>query len=205
MTPPTANVIRCLRTALGDANGGPDDATLLRRFAQTRDPEAFELLVWRHAGLVLCVCRSRLHDHHAAEDASQAVFLALAKQAAADLAYEPNKPLPKIEGPFANAFHVSMLDGTAFAIEPEHDPKVLRIFIGMDDGLVSPGMKALAARLPVETDADRAELKKLTDRNEKLIAESEQLLKEHIELLRSRRRPPPTSRWSRSRPTACGS
>ena len=83
MTPPTANVIRSLRTALGDADGGPADATLLQRFAESRDPEAFELLVWRHAGMVLRVCRSRLHDHHAAEDASQAVFLALAKQAGA--------------------------------------------------------------------------------------------------------------------------
>jgi RNA polymerase sigma factor (sigma-70 family) len=83
MPPPTANVIRCLRSALGDAEGGPADAALLQRFAANRDAEAFELLVWRHAGMVLRVCRSRLHDHHAAEDASQAVFLALAKQAGA--------------------------------------------------------------------------------------------------------------------------
>lgn len=81
MTPPAANVIRCLRTAFGSTEGGPSDAALVQRFSESCDQEAFELLVWRHAGMVLRVCRSRLHDHHAAEDASQAVFLALAKQA----------------------------------------------------------------------------------------------------------------------------
>src|SRR5580658_7177354 len=81
MTQPTANVIHRLRSALGsDADGLPDSA-LLSRFAIGRDESAFELLVWRHAGMVLRVCRSILRDHHAAEDASQAVFLALARQA----------------------------------------------------------------------------------------------------------------------------
>jgi hypothetical protein len=38
-------------------------------------------LVWRHSRLVFRACRSILRDHHAAEDATQAVFLALARQA----------------------------------------------------------------------------------------------------------------------------
>ncbi len=59
----------------------PTDAELLSRFATSRDGGAFELLVWRHAGLVLRTCRGVLRDHHAAEDAAQAVFLALARQA----------------------------------------------------------------------------------------------------------------------------
>ncbi|AWM39645.1 ECF RNA polymerase sigma factor SigE [Gemmata obscuriglobus] len=59
----------------------PTDAELLARFAAGRDAGAFELLVWRHAGLVLRVCRAALRDRHAAEDAAQAVFLALARQA----------------------------------------------------------------------------------------------------------------------------
>src|SRR6516164_8567713 len=59
----------------------PTDAELLARFVADRDASAFELLVWRHAGLVLRVCRGVLRDHHAAEDATQAVFLALARQA----------------------------------------------------------------------------------------------------------------------------
>lgn len=104
----------------------------------------------------------------------------------ADIVYDAKNPLPQIDWPFANAHHVSMLDGMAFAIRPDLDPKVLRIFIGMDDGLVSPSPKTLQARLPVETDADRAELKKLTDRNAKLIAESEKLLMDQVELLKKR-------------------
>ena len=82
MTPPSAHVIRCLRSAFGSVADGSTDAALISRFAKARDQEAFELLVWRHAGMVLRVCRSILRDHHAAEDAGQAVFLALARQAA---------------------------------------------------------------------------------------------------------------------------
>ncbi len=60
---------------------GPSDDELVARFAATRDEAAFELLVWRHAPLVLRVCRSVLRDAHAAEDATQATFLALARKA----------------------------------------------------------------------------------------------------------------------------
>jgi RNA polymerase sigma factor (sigma-70 family) len=70
-----------VRVALGPDPNGPTDAELLARFARTRDEGAFELLVWRHAGMVLRVCRAVLLDHHAAEDVTQATFLALAKQA----------------------------------------------------------------------------------------------------------------------------
>lgn len=77
--PPT--VLACLRDAVGPDADGPADAALLARFAADRDEGAFELLVWRHAGMVLRACRSVLHDHHAAEDACQAVFLALARRA----------------------------------------------------------------------------------------------------------------------------
>jgi RNA polymerase sigma factor (sigma-70 family) len=70
-----------LRAAAGTDPAGAADADLVARFARSRDETAFELLVWRHAGLVQRVCRSVLHDHHAAEDAAQATFLALARKA----------------------------------------------------------------------------------------------------------------------------
>jgi RNA polymerase sigma factor (sigma-70 family) len=71
-----------IRAALHAAAGaGVTDAELLARFAATRDEAAFELLVWRHAGFVQRVCRAVLRDHHAAEDAAQATFLALARKA----------------------------------------------------------------------------------------------------------------------------
>lgn len=104
----------------------------------------------------------------------------------ADLPYDPKKPLPKLDGPFSNAFHVAMMDGTAFALRRNVDAKSLRILIGMDDGEATPDIQKLIARLPAETPEEKAELQVLIDRNQKLIDESERLLKEHIELLRKR-------------------
>lgn len=75
-------VARYLRAVAGANPDGPTDAELLARFAANRDQGAFELLVWRHAGMVTTVCRNILRDHHAAEDATQAAFLALARKAA---------------------------------------------------------------------------------------------------------------------------
>lgn len=60
---------------------GVPDAELLRRFAEHRDEAAFELLVRRHADMVWTVCRGVAGSHHAAEDAFQASFLALATKA----------------------------------------------------------------------------------------------------------------------------
>ena len=57
------------------------DRALLDRFVDDRDEEAFALLVQRHGGLVLGVCRRVVHDWHAAEDCFQAVFLVLATKA----------------------------------------------------------------------------------------------------------------------------
>jgi RNA polymerase sigma factor (sigma-70 family) len=76
------NLIQYLRRAArpGESSGA-SDAELLRRYADGRDETAFELLVWRHAAMVLGVCQRVLRDAHQAEDALQATFLILARKA----------------------------------------------------------------------------------------------------------------------------
>jgi RNA polymerase sigma factor (sigma-70 family) len=77
-------VIQHLRSAAAAADrAGLSDAELLGRYASGHEESAFELLVWRHAGLVLGVCHRVLRHEQDALDAFQATFLALAKRARA--------------------------------------------------------------------------------------------------------------------------
>jgi RNA polymerase sigma factor (sigma-70 family) len=75
-------LVRRLRDLAEPAAGErPTDAELLARFADRRDPAAFELLVWRYAALVWGTCRRVLRRPDDAEDAFQATFLLLLRKA----------------------------------------------------------------------------------------------------------------------------
>src|SRR5262249_39232110 len=63
-----------------DAVRDLDDETLLHRFAQTGDASAFEVLIWRHGGLVRGVCRRYLRDANDVDDITQVAFLALSRK-----------------------------------------------------------------------------------------------------------------------------
>ena len=78
-------VLRQIRTLWDEGRvGALTDEQLLERFAArcgVADEAAFEALILRHGPMVLGVCRRVLRDPHEAEDAFQATFLILARQA----------------------------------------------------------------------------------------------------------------------------
>jgi RNA polymerase sigma factor (sigma-70 family) len=77
----TPVVQRLTRAAARSELAATSDAELLRRYRTNGDEVAFAALVERHGPLVLGVCRRIMRDAHAAEDAFQAVFLTLARNA----------------------------------------------------------------------------------------------------------------------------
>jgi RNA polymerase sigma-70 factor (ECF subfamily) len=69
--------------APAEAGADPSDRCLLNEYVNRRDETAFALLVHRYGPLVLAVCRRVLGHEQDAEDAFQATFLVLARQAGA--------------------------------------------------------------------------------------------------------------------------
>jgi RNA polymerase sigma factor (sigma-70 family) len=81
-TAPVGVVLHHLRKlASAHTLAGMPDHVLLERFLAGREEAAFEALVARHGPMVYHVCRRVLTADHDAEDAFQATFLALARQA----------------------------------------------------------------------------------------------------------------------------
>jgi DNA-directed RNA polymerase specialized sigma24 family protein len=58
-----------------------DDGHLLKTYAESRSDEAFGLLVERHGPWVFAAAYRQLGDSHLAQDATQVVFILLARRA----------------------------------------------------------------------------------------------------------------------------
>jgi DNA-directed RNA polymerase specialized sigma24 family protein len=82
-----AQLATMLRHIRGQATLTPgshqSDGVLLRSFVERDDQAAFTAIVKRHGPLVLGFCRRVLHNLHDAEDAFQATFILLARNALA--------------------------------------------------------------------------------------------------------------------------
>src|SRR4029078_10096589 len=77
---PTSVIERLRRTLLLGERAGLGDAELLGRFIGHPDESALATLVKRHGPMVWGVCR-RLLGHQDAEDAFQATFIVLVREA----------------------------------------------------------------------------------------------------------------------------
>lgn len=77
---PGAGHVQYVKSKPGD---NESDSQLIRRFAEGRDERAFAELVKRRGPLVAGVCARMMRNREDAEDAFQAVFLVLARRAAA--------------------------------------------------------------------------------------------------------------------------
>lgn len=75
------DIIRFILGAVSDGSPDVTDRELLARFTANQDQAAFELIVRRHGLMVWGVCCRTLHNNSDAEDALQATFLSLARQA----------------------------------------------------------------------------------------------------------------------------
>ena len=77
-TAPLGRVVEHIRRVAGKAGAAEiSDGHLLERFLCRQDAGAFEVLLQRHAGLVLGVCERVLRHRQDAEDAFQATFMVL--------------------------------------------------------------------------------------------------------------------------------
>jgi hypothetical protein len=99
----------------------------------------------------------------------------------ADIPFNRSKALTKLVGPFSNALHVVMCDGSAFALKRWIDEPVMKNLITINDGVPIQFAK-LHAALPPETAEERAKLKKKLDENRQLLAKVVTLQKENAAL-----------------------
>jgi RNA polymerase sigma factor (sigma-70 family) len=99
----------------------------------------------------------------------------------ADLAYDPKKDLPKLDGPFTNVLMAAGCDGAVHAIKPDVDETSLRRLVERADGEVI-NFDDLKAKFPL-TKEDVKEAQELLKQNEKLFTAIAEQLREQQKLL----------------------
>jgi hypothetical protein len=100
----------------------------------------------------------------------------------ADIPYDPKKPLPKIDGLFANLLMAGTADGDAHPLRPDLDETTLRRLIVRNDGQPIPPAALRPPLLPV-TKEDEEFGAMLLRKNDVLIGEIGIQLAEHRKLL----------------------
>ena len=99
----------------------------------------------------------------------------------ADIPFDPQKPLPKLEGPFANVLAAATADGAAHKLRRDFDEKKFRQLVGAQDGEVVD-VGDFRAKFPL-TAEDAKIVQELIKENEKAIAAVAEQLKEQQKLL----------------------
>ena len=100
-----------------------------------------------------------------------------------DIAYDPTKPLPKLDLPYKNIFVAATMDGAVHTLKPNLDPKLLKLLIERADGQVIPALnKDFEVQLPIAKEEINSLRGALKEEQRLLTALSEQV-KEHEKLL----------------------
>jgi hypothetical protein len=104
----------------------------------------------------------------------------------ADIAYDPKQPLPKFTGPFSNQLHLTMFDGSAWAVRRDIPERELRHLIEAGDGNVVQPISTYRPKRAADTPEEKKELAAAVEANSRMIAEMEVLLKDHLVLLKKK-------------------
>ena len=113
---PPDELIRLIHATYAAPGERESDGELLRRYGSSREAAAFELLMQRYSDLVWRVCRAVASNHHAAEDAFQATFLALARKAPTVASGSVARWLSRV------AYHAALKARSVSVAEMTHDP-----------------------------------------------------------------------------------
>jgi RNA polymerase sigma factor (sigma-70 family) len=140
---------------------GSEDARDLAEYASTRAPDAFERLANRYANVVFAACLRRLGSREDAEDASQAVFAALAMKAAS---VKPRHLLSWLHG---TAMRTAAFMARTRARRARHEEEAARMKPTQVETPPEPGPDpaVLRARLDAELERLPAKLREAVTRH----------------------------------------